>query len=126
MSHQEHNTVRAAYIYKAQHIFERTKMVQWWADYLDCFQSLSNISDEYDLGFYWIAESGCYSLKELGNLSNYFDYERYGHDIAFEQSGTFYSGNYIYYTGESFSSDYDGKSIPEEYCVLTEPNDFDD
>ncbi|PXZ02521.1 antirestriction protein ArdA [Gilliamella apicola] len=96
------------------------------SDNLDCFQSLSNISDEYDLGFYWIAESGCYSLKELGNLSNYFDYERYGHDIAFEQSGTFYSGNYIYYTGESFSSDYDGKSIPEEYCILTEPNDFDD
>ena len=76
--------------------------------------------------FYWIAESGYYSLKELGNLSNYIDYERYDHDIAFEQSGTFYSGNYIYYTSESFSFDYDGKSIPEEYCVLTEPNDFDD
>nr|WP_294910487.1 antirestriction protein ArdA [uncultured Gilliamella sp.] len=56
------------------------------SDNLDCFQSLSNISDEYDLGFYWIAESGCYNFKKLGNLSNYFDYERYGHDIAFEQS----------------------------------------
>ena len=43
-------------------------------DNLDYFQCLSNISDEYDLGFYWIAESGCYSLKELDNLSNYFDY----------------------------------------------------
>lgn len=45
-------------------------------DNLDYFQCLSNISDEYDLGFYWIAESGCYSLKELDNLSNYFDYVR--------------------------------------------------
>lgn len=35
MSHQERNGVRAAYIHKAQHIIERTKMVQWWADYLD-------------------------------------------------------------------------------------------
>ncbi|MWP46300.1 antirestriction protein ArdA [Gilliamella sp. Pas-s27] len=89
------------------------------ADNLDCFQCLYNISNEYDLGFYWIAESGCYSLKELGNLTNYFDYEKYGRDIALEQSGTFYSGNYIYYTGESFSSDYDGKSVPEEYCIST-------
>lgn len=88
-------------------------------DNLDCFQCLYNISNEYDLGFYWIAESGCHSLKELGNLNNYFDYERYGHDIALEQSGTFYSSNYIYYTGEIFSSDYDGKSVPEEYCIST-------
>ena len=86
------------------------------SDNLDCFQSLSNISDEYDLGFYCIAESGCYSLKELGNLNNYFDYERYGYDIAFELSGTFYSGNYIYYTGESFCNNYNGKCVPEEYC----------
>ena len=95
MSHQEHNTVRAAYIYKAQHIIERTKMVQWWADYLDCFQSLSNISDEYDLGFYWITKSGCYSLKDLDNLINDFDYERYGHHITLERSSTFYSDHYI-------------------------------
>lgn len=35
MSHQERNTVRAAYIHKAEHIEERRLMVQWWADYLD-------------------------------------------------------------------------------------------
>jgi hypothetical protein len=86
-------------------------------DNLDCFQCLYNISNEYDLGFYCVAKSGCYNLKELGNLANYFDYERYGHDIALEQSGAFYSSNYIYYTDASFSSDYDGKSVPEEYCI---------
>ncbi|MFC0708859.1 tyrosine-type recombinase/integrase [Azorhizophilus paspali] len=35
MSHQERNSVRAAYIHKAEHIQERRLMCQWWADYLD-------------------------------------------------------------------------------------------
>lgn len=35
MSHQERNSVRAAYIHKAEHLDERRLMVQWWADYLD-------------------------------------------------------------------------------------------
>ena len=35
MSHQERNSVRAAYIHKAAHLDERRLMMQWWADYLD-------------------------------------------------------------------------------------------
>ena len=35
MSHQERNTVRAAYIHKAAHMGERRLMMQWWADFLD-------------------------------------------------------------------------------------------
>lgn len=35
MSHQEHSSVRAAYIHKAEHLGERRLMLQWWADYLD-------------------------------------------------------------------------------------------
>ncbi|SUF18332.1 integrase [Salmonella enterica] len=35
MSHQERNNVRAAYIHKAEHLDERTQMMQWWSDYLD-------------------------------------------------------------------------------------------
>lgn len=35
MSHQERNSVRAAYIHKAEHLDEHRLMVQWWADYLD-------------------------------------------------------------------------------------------
>lgn len=54
----------------------------------------------------------------LGNLANYLDYEKYGRDIALEQSGTFCSSGYVYYTGESFYEDYDGKCVPEEYCVF--------
>ncbi len=35
MSHMERNTVRAAYIHKAEHLDERKLMLQWWADFLD-------------------------------------------------------------------------------------------
>ncbi|MGK4321675.1 tyrosine-type recombinase/integrase [Citrobacter youngae] len=35
MSHQERNSVRAAYIHKAEHLEERKLMLQWWANYLD-------------------------------------------------------------------------------------------
>ncbi|HAU2802891.1 TPA: integrase, partial [Salmonella enterica subsp. diarizonae] len=34
MSHQERNTVRLAYIHKAEHLEARKEMMQWWSDYL--------------------------------------------------------------------------------------------
>lgn len=40
MSHQERNTVRLAYIHKAEHLEARKAMMQWWSDYLDtCSES---------------------------------------------------------------------------------------
>ena len=38
MSHQERNSVRAAYIHKAEHLDERRLMLQWWADYLNALK----------------------------------------------------------------------------------------
>jgi hypothetical protein len=35
MSHLERNSVRAAYINKAEHLDERRLILQWWADFLD-------------------------------------------------------------------------------------------
>ena len=35
MSHEERNSVRAAYIHKAVHLEARKAMMQWWSDYLD-------------------------------------------------------------------------------------------
>lgn len=35
MSHQERNSVRAAYIHRAEHLDARKAMMQWWSDYLD-------------------------------------------------------------------------------------------
>jgi antirestriction protein len=68
-------------------------------DNLDCFQQFIDVNDEYDLGYYWIEESGCYDLEQLGHLSRYFDYERYGHDIFLEQGSAFCCGGYVYPTG---------------------------
>jgi len=34
MSHQERNSVRAAYIHKGAYLEERINMMQWWVDYL--------------------------------------------------------------------------------------------
>ena len=35
ISHQERNSVRAAYIHKAEYLEVRKEMMQWWSDYLD-------------------------------------------------------------------------------------------
>ncbi|WP_024188279.1 tyrosine-type recombinase/integrase [Escherichia coli] len=35
MGHQERNTVRMAYIHKAEHLEARKAMMQWWSDYLE-------------------------------------------------------------------------------------------
>ncbi|MGI5920771.1 MAG: antirestriction protein ArdA [Syntrophomonadaceae bacterium] len=88
---------------------------------LDCFDYLQSVHDEEDLGYYWIEESGCYNLKDMGNLANYFDYERFGRDIAIDESGTFTNNGYIRSTGDSFTEIYDGREIPEEYRVFAYP-----
>jgi len=41
LAHQERNAVRGAYNY-AEHLVERRKMMQWWADYLDGLRESSN------------------------------------------------------------------------------------
>lgn len=65
-------------------------------DKLDEYQLLTDVYNEYDLGYYWLEESGCYDLSILGNLSFYIDYERFGRDIQLEQSGLFTTNGYIY------------------------------
>ncbi|WP_442959166.1 antirestriction protein ArdA [Providencia sp. PROV064] len=68
------------------------------ADNFDSFQQLAGVNNEYDLGYYWIEESGCYDLAQLGHLSHYFDYECYGRDVCLEQGGIFRRGGYVYHT----------------------------
>ncbi len=47
MSHMERNSVRAAYIHKAEHLDERRLMLQWWADFLDVNRGGFNSPFEY-------------------------------------------------------------------------------
>ena len=90
-------------------------------DNLDCFDYLEGVTDDYDLGYYWINESGCYDTDSMGHLYNYFDYERFGRDISLEESGIYTDKGYIRNNGDSFNEEYDGVNIPEEYKVFAIP-----
>lgn len=65
---------------------------QWGADSVDIddldeYSLYVDIQDDYDLGYYWAVESGCYSIDDKNPLSNYIDYERFGQDIRFDSDG---------------------------------------
>lgn len=88
---------------------------------LECWSFLPDVDNHYDLGWYWIEESGCYDTKALGNLSNYFDYEGFGRDIALEENGQFVEGGYVYANGDSMNVVYDPVNGYEEaFDVVTE------
>lgn len=92
---------------------------------MDCFDYLSGVTSDSDLGYYWVEESGCYDTKSMGALSNYIDYEGFGRDIRFEESGTFTDNGYVRLNGGRFVDVYDGEieSIPEEYRIKS-PNRY--
>ncbi len=52
MSHMERNSVRAAYIHKAEHLDERRLMLQWWADFLDANRNKLHSPFEYRKNLY--------------------------------------------------------------------------
>lgn len=63
----------------------------------DDYNLYSDINNDYDLGYYWIVESGCYDLKSMGNLANYIDYEAFGRDVAIESNGGYSAYGWIEY-----------------------------
>ena len=73
--------------------------VEYWGeidlDDVDDYNLYTDISDDYDLGYYWAVESGCYDLDKMGHLANYFDYAGFGRDIAIEADGGFTSYGFI-------------------------------
>ena len=58
-----------------------------------------DINEDYDLGYYWAEQSGCYDLTSLGTLANYIDYESFGRDIRFETDGGFSAYGWVEYVG---------------------------
>ena len=62
---------------------------------LDEYNLYSDVNSDYDLGYYWIEESGCFDLGAMGNLAYYIDYEKYGRDVALGNCGCFTSYGYI-------------------------------
>ena len=86
---------------------------------LDCYDFIPDIHDESDLGYYYAHDAGIYSEKELGPLANYIDYERFGRDIAMDESGKFTDEGYIRNTGGGWNHYFDGtrEDIPDEYRI---------
>lgn len=64
------------------------------ADNTDCYMVYRDIQDDYDLGYYFIEETGLLQeWRASGNpLANYIDYEAYGRDVRLEQGGIFTEG----------------------------------
>lgn len=56
---------------------------------LNDYNLYTDIESDYDLGYYWAVESGCYDLDKMGSLANYIDYESFGRDIRYESDGGF-------------------------------------
>lgn len=54
----------------------------------------TNIEDDYDLGYYMIHESGCYTVPE-DIFIRYFDYAAFGSDLDDETDGGHTSYGYI-------------------------------
>lgn len=75
--------------------------VDYWGRYqvtpsdVDNYRLLEDVRTEYDLGYYWVEESGCYDLEAMGNLAYYIDYERFGRDISYETDGGFTDWGFI-------------------------------
>ncbi|MCW6094572.1 antirestriction protein ArdA [Clostridium sporogenes] len=73
-----------------------------WGVYTNVLEAIENIDDynlnedinnDYDLGYYWIEESGCYEIPE--NIKYYIDYEKFGSDISINANGFFSSNGWI-------------------------------
>lgn len=75
--------------------------VEYWGrkyvdiDDIDEYNLFPDVQSDYDLGYYWAVESGCYDLSNMGHLANYIDYESFGRDIGFETDGGFTSYGWI-------------------------------
>lgn len=90
---------------------------------MDCYDFLQGVNSDYDLGYYWIEESGCYDTSQLGHLSSYIDFESFGRDVRFVESGMFTDHGYVRSNGGRFVDIYNGtiEDIPQEYRI-TSPN----
>lgn len=86
-------------------------------DNTDCYLMYDGIEDDYDLGYYYIHETGLFhDLSKTGSvLANYIDYEAYGRDVRLEEGGVYTQHGYVCLIGSPDTVDVD--DIPEEYRI---------
>lgn len=86
---------------------------------------IPGVTDDDDLGRYWLEESGCYDLRSMGTLSSYIDFEAFGRDVRLEEGGVYTDDGYVYIFGGSWS-DYTRDDIPDEYRLRGEEEEEDE
>ncbi len=91
-------------------------------DNLECYDFYPDITDEDDLGRYWLYNEANLDRDTLDELGSYIDYEEYGHDLIQREGGSIAENCYVMPSGSPFTYFYSGKNkdIPEEYRVTTE------
>ena len=90
---------------------------------LERIDYLKGVDDDEDLGYYWIEESGAYNTEDMGRLSSYIDYERFGRDIRLEEGGVYADSGYVVIQS-GLDTVYDGiEDIPDEYRLSPEPDE---
>ncbi len=89
---------------------------------LECYDFYPDITDEDDLGRYWLYNEASLDRDTLDELGEYIDFESYGHNLIEREGGDIAENCYVMPSGSSFTHYYSGKNkdIPEEYRVTTE------
>ena len=89
------------------------------AQNLDCYWIYPTVQSEEDYGYYLIDELD--ELELPAEAKKYFMYEDYGRDAAINDGGRFTEQGYIYNNKNSFTEWYDGRDVPEEYRIMSYP-----
>ena len=85
---------------------------------LDSYELMSGINDDYALGSMMADE--LYSEKDLGPLSSYIDYERYGETSGWKKAETLLRGGISGENG-SVENEFNGiEDVPEDFLVIRE------
>ena len=88
---------------------------------LDCYHYYPDISDEEDLGRYFIEELSALEIPE--QIEPYFDYESYGRELYNDSNGIFIKGGgYIESDHSDFIEHYSGRDdLPDEHKIFVYP-----
>jgi hypothetical protein len=91
------------------------------AQNLDCYDYYPDVSDEEDLGRYYIEEMCALEVPE--HLEPYFDYETYGRHVDQDSNGVFIKGGGYVQNYGGLTEHYGGRDdIPDEYCIFAYPD----
>lgn len=96
-------------------------------DNLDCYILYPDVNSDYDLGYYWVEENGCYNVDKLGELRDFIDYESFGRYVRMGENSSFVSAGYIIDTDKSRTNWYTGpEDIPDEFKIVGSVDDDED